>query len=187
MTRWGWVDNVQSLVVRSSGDAASLAPAIQRAIWSVNRDQPIARVATMDALVSRSAAQLRFALTVFEAFALAALALAAIGIYGVLAGSVAERTREIGVRAALGASRRDILALVLRQGLGLTALGVAIGLVGAVAASRGISAMLFGVSRLDPATYVGVIALLVGVAALASGMPAWRATQVDPASTLRAE
>ena len=187
MTRWGWVDNVQSLVVRSSGDAASLAPAIQRAIWSVNRDQPIARVATMDALVSRSAAQLRFALTVFEAFALAALALAAIGIYGVLAGSVAERTREIGVRVALGASRRDILALVLRQGLGLTALGVAIGLVGAVAASRGISAMLFGVSRLDPATYVGVIALLVGVAALASGMPAWRATQVDPASTLRAE
>ena len=187
VSRWAWVDNVQSLVVRSGGDAASLAPAVMRAIWSVNREQPITRVATMDALVSRSAAQLRFALAVFEAFALAALALAAIGIYGVLAGSVAERASEIGVRSALGATRGDILALVVRQGLGLAGLGVAIGLGIALLASRGLSAMLFGVSRLDPATYVGVIALLVGVAALASGMPAWRAAQVDPATTLRAE
>jgi predicted permease len=186
-SRWAWVDNVQSLVVRTGGDAASLAPAVRRAIWSVNRDQPIARVATMDALVAQSAAQLRFALTVFEAFALAALALAAIGIYGVLAGSVAERTREISVRAALGATRGHIVSLVVRQGMSLTGLGVALGLAGAVAASRGIAAMLFGVSRLDPITYGGVIALLAGVAALASGVPAWRAARVDPASTLRLE
>ena len=185
--RWGWVDNVQSLVVRTTGDAASLAPAVMRAIWSVDKDQPITRVATMDALASRSAAQLRFALTVFEAFALAALALAAIGIYGVLAGSVAERTREIGIRSALGATGGDILALVVRQGLSLTGLGVGIGLAAALAATRAIASMLFGVSPLDPATYAGVIALLAAVAVAASGVPAWRAARVDPASTLRTE
>ena len=187
MSRWSWVDNVQSLVVRTSGDAASLAPAVRRAIWSVNRDQPITRVATMDALVSGSAAQLRFALTVFEAFALAALALAAIGIYGVLSGSVAERTREIGIRSALGASRRSILALVARQGLALTALGAAIGLGAALVASKAIATLLFGVSRLDPITYLAVIALLVGVSGVACSVPAWRATAVDPSITLRTE
>lgn len=102
-------------------------------------------------------------------------------------GSVTERIREIGVRAALGASRGDILALVVRQGMTVTALGVAIGLIGGAAASEAIAAMLFGVSRLDPLTYGGVVALLGGVAAVGCGLPAWRAAQVDPASTLRAE
>jgi ABC-type antimicrobial peptide transport system permease subunit len=105
----------------------------------------------------------------------------------VLAGSVAERTREIGVRAALGASRGNILALVVRQGMALTALGVAIRLAAAAAASQGIAAMLFGVSPLDLVTYLGVIALLAGVSLLACGVPAWRALRVDPATTLRAE
>ena len=104
-----------------------------------------------------------------------------------LAGSVAERTREIGVRAALGASRGNILALVVRQGMALTALGVAIRLAAAAAASQGIAAMLFGVSPLDLVTYLGVIALLAGVSLLACGVPAWRALRVDPATTLRAE
>lgn len=185
--QWPWADAVLSLVVRTRGNPAALAPAIKRAIWSVDKDQPIIRVATMDALLTASAGQRRFALIVFEAFALVALLLAATGIYGVLSGGVAERTREIGVRAALGASRWDILGLVMRHGLTLTGLGVAIGVVGAFAASRAIVAMLFGVSRLDPVTYLGVVLLLVIVAALASGVPAWRAARIDPAITLRSE
>src|SRR4029077_5148938 len=126
-TQWSWVDNVQSLVVRAHGDAAALAPAIRNAIWSVDKDQPIARVATMADLLAASAAERRFSLIIFEAFALAALVLAAAGIYGVLSGSVTERTREIGVRSALGATPVSILAMILRQGITLTAVGVAIG------------------------------------------------------------
>jgi putative ABC transport system permease protein len=186
-SQWLWSDRVMSLVVRGTGDAAALAPAVRQAVWSVDKDQPVVRVATMDHLLAASAAERRFALTLFSAFALAALVLAAAGIYGVLAGSVAERTREIGVRAALGASRRDILALVLRHGMTLTGLGVVFGLAGAVAATQTLVTMLFGVSRLDPVTYGSVVAVLAGVAALACGVPAWRAAQVDPATTLRAE
>jgi predicted permease len=184
--QWSWVDNVQSLIVRTSVDAKTLAPAIRNAIWSVDR-QPITRVATMDDLVSRSEAARHFALVVFEAFALAALTLAAIGIYGILSGSVTERTREIGVRSALGASRGNILGLVVRQGMMLTGLGVAIGVVGAVAASRAVAALLFGVSRFDPVTYLAVVGLLVGVSGIACWVPAWRAARVDPVITLRAE
>jgi putative ABC transport system permease protein len=186
-TQWPWADRVMSLVVRASGDAAGLASAVRQAVWSVDEDQPVVRVATMDRLLATSTAERRFALIVFAVFALTALGLAAAGIFGVLAGSVAERTREIGVRAALGASRRDILALIMRQGMTLTGVGVALGLAGAVVATQGIVAMLFGVTRLDPVTYLGVIALLGAVAAFACGIPAWRAAQVDPASTLRAE
>jgi len=186
-SRWWWVDDAQSLVVRTDGDAAALAPAVMRAIWSVNRDQPIDRVVTMDALVARSAAQLRFALSVFEVFALAALALAAIGIFGVLSGSVAERTREIGIRSALGASRAGILALVGREALVMTGVGGAIGLGLALASSRALASLLFGVTRLDPLTYVAVAALLALVSAIAAAVPAWRAARVDPAITLRSE
>jgi putative ABC transport system permease protein len=186
-SQWQFADNTMSLVVRGRGDVAALAPAVRRAVWSVDPDQPIVRVATMDDLVAVSAAERRFALMIFESFALAALGLAAAGIYGVMSGSVAERIREIGVRAALGASRGNILALVVGQGMTLTGLGVVLGAVGAVAASQLIASLLFGVSRLDPLTYVGVIALLVLMAAVACGVPAWRAARVDPASTLRAE
>jgi ABC-type antimicrobial peptide transport system permease subunit len=115
------------------------------------------------------------------------LVLAAIGIYGVLSGSVNERTREIGVRAALGASRGNILGLVLRQGMTLAAIGVVIGVGGAMAASRALVTLLFGVSQLDPITYLGVIALLLVVSGIACWVPAWRAAQVDPSITLRAE
>jgi putative ABC transport system permease protein len=153
----------------------------------VDKDQPIMRLATMDALLAASAAQRRFALILFEVFALAALVLAAAGIYGVLSGSVAERTREIGVRAALGASRESIFALILRQGMTLTGLGVAIGIAGAIAASEAIASMLFGVSRLDPFTYLGVLVLLLGVSAVACWVPARRAMRVDPMEALRHE
>jgi putative ABC transport system permease protein len=186
-TQWFFADNAMSLVVRAHGDVAATAPSVRQAVWSVDKDQPVVRVATMDAVLAASASERRFALVLFETFALAALVLAAAGIYGVLAGSVAERTREIGVRAALGASRESIIGLVLRQGLGLTGLGIALGLAGAVVSSQAIVAMLFGVSRLDPVTYGGVIALLLVVSVIACGVPAWRAARLDPATTLRAD
>jgi putative ABC transport system permease protein len=185
--QWLWADGTQWLVVRTRGDAAALAPAVRSAIWSVDKDQPVVRVATMEGLLAASAAQRRFALLLFETFALVALMLAGAGIYGVLSGSVAERTREIGVRLALGASRESILALVVRQGMMLTGIGTTVGLAGAVAASQAIAAMLFGVSRLDPVTYLGVIVLLAGVSVIACGVPAWRAMRVDPIVALRYE
>jgi len=185
--QWYFSDNPMWLTVRARGDAASLVTAVRRAIWSVDSNQPIVRVATMDHLLAASTAERRFALILFEAFALAALALAAIGIYGVLAGSVTERTREIGVRSALGASRGDILTLVVREAMTLTGFGIAIGLAGAAAASRALITLLFGVSPLDPATYAGVVTLLFGVSIVACSAPAWRAARIDPATTLRAE
>jgi putative ABC transport system permease protein len=185
--QWYAPDRVRSLVVRTRTDPTSLVLQVRDAIWSVDKDQPIARVATMDELVAISAAERRFALVLFEAFAIVALVLAAIGIYGVLSGSVAERTREIGVRTALGASRRGILSLVLRQGLSLTGIGVLLGVLGAVAATRAIETLLFGVSRLDPVTYLGVVLLLGGTALVACWLPARRAAMVDPAVTLRTE
>ena len=141
----------------------------------------------MSDLLAASAAVRRFALTLFEAFGLVALVLAATGIYGVLSGSVTERVREIGVRLALGATRGNILALVIRQGMTMTMLGIVIGVSGAVAASQALVSLLFGVSRLDPLTYLGVMALLASVSAIACWVPAWRAARVDPAITLRAE
>ena len=153
----------------------------------MDSDQAIERVATMRELVARSVAEQRFALVVFEAFALVALALAATGIYGVLASSVAERTREMGVRSALGASRQAIVALVVRQGMTLVAGGVALGVIGAAAASGAIATLLFNVSRLDPLTYVSVVGVVLGVAAVACWLPAWRAARVDPVSALRAQ
>ena len=186
-TQWPWADPMLSLVVRAEGGAAALAPALRPAIWSVDKDQPIVRVATMDALLAASAAERRFALILFEAFALVALVLAATGIYGVLSAGVTGRIREVGVRAALGASRGNILALVLRQGMALTALGVTIGLGAAVAGSSALATLLFGVTRLDPATYLSVAALLLGVSAVACWLPAWRAARVDPTIALRAE
>jgi putative ABC transport system permease protein len=180
-------DNPRSLIAHTRGDAAALAPAIREAIWSVDKDQPISRVAAMQNLVAASAAERRFALMLFEIFGLTALVLAAIGIYGVLSGSVNERIREIGVRIALGATRTEIVSLVVRQAMTLTAAGVVIGLAAALFASRALETLLFGITRRDPATYVGVVAILLGAAALAAWLPAWRAARVDPALTLRAE
>jgi putative ABC transport system permease protein len=186
-TQWHWADGTLSLIVRAHGSAAEFVPAIKNAIWSVDRDQPIVRVAMMDDLLAVSAAERRFALILFEAFGLVALTLAATGVYAVLSGTVAERTREIGVRSALGASRRSILVLVLRQGMTLTGFGVLVGLAGALAASAALGALLFDVSRLDPLTYAGVIGMLAVVSVIASGVPAWRASRIDPMVALRYE
>jgi predicted permease len=187
VAQWSWTERALFLVIRSKTAPSLLAPAIRQAIWSIDKNQPVVRAATMEERLSASASERRFALVLFEAFAAVALVLAAMGIYGVLAGSVAERTREIGIRAALGASPGGILALVVRQGLALTGIGIAVGLATAVAASQAIAGLLFGVSRLDPLTYFGMVALLVVVSAVACWMPAWRAARVDPALTLRAE
>jgi putative ABC transport system permease protein len=141
----------------------------------------------MDDLVDRSVADRRFALILFEAFGLVALLLAAVGIYGVLSSSVTEKVREIGIRAALGASPESILTLVLGQGMRLTAIGIVIGIAASIAATRAIVSMLFGVSRLDAATYLAVVVTLGAVATIACGVPAWRAARLDPNRALRAE
>jgi putative ABC transport system permease protein len=180
-------DNPRSLIVRTQGDPAALAESVRAAIWSVDKDQPIARLATMEALVKTSEAQRRFALILFEAFGVTALILATVGIYGVLTGTVAERTREIGLRSALGASRGNIVGMIVGQGMTLTAIGVGIGLVGAVLASRALITLLFGVSRLDPMTYAAVVVLLTVASAGACALPAWRAARVDPTVALRSE
>lgn len=185
--QWYSTDLVRSLVVRTRGDAAALDSAIKAAIWSVDKDQSISRIATMDDLLAASAAERRFALILFESFGVLALILAATGIYGVLSGSVTERMREIGVRAALGASRGNIFALVIREGMVLTMVGVVIGLSAALASTQAIVTLLFGISRVDPVTYLVVIATMVVVSVLACWLPAWRAARVNPAITLRAE
>ena len=182
-----WVDNPLWLVVRARGDAAALTGAIKQAVWSVDKDQPISGIATMDARIASTEAQRHFALIVFEAFALTSLLLAAIGIYGVLSGSVAERIREIGVRSALGASPADISGLIIRQGMTLAAIGVILGVGGAIVASHALVTLLFGVSRVDLVTYAGVIAVLFGIAGIACWLPAARAARIDPCITLRAD
>lgn len=187
MAQWYVANRAMWLVVRGTGDVAQLAPALRAAIWSVDKDQPVARVALMGDLVAASAASRRFALIVLEAFALAALVLAGTGIYGVLSAGVTERLREIGVRAALGATRGAILRMVVVRGVALTAMGIAIGLAGAFAASGALGSLLFGVTRLDAVTYLGTIATMIAVSGVACWIPAWRASRVDPTITLRAD
>src|SRR5215469_600526 len=187
-TRQTWfADDALSFVIRARGNAAALVPRVKSAIWSVDRDQPIVRLITMDRLVAITEAQRRFILILFETFGVVALLLAAVGLYGVLPGSVAERIHEIGVRIALGATRNDILILALRDGMRLTAFGIGIGLLGAFAASRAIASLLFGTSTLDPMSWIGMLGLLAIVAALACWVPAWRGANLDPAATLRSE
>jgi len=187
-TSQSWfTESVQSLVIRARGNVSAITPAIKQAIWSVDKDQPIVRIATMESLLAASAGERRFALILFETFGLVALVLAATGIYGVLSGSVAERTREIGVRLALGAQRPDVLGLVLRQGLTLTLGGVGIGLLAAWALTRLLANLLYGVTATDPLTFGGVALLLTIVALLACYIPARRATKVDPLVALRYE
>jgi len=182
-----FADDTLSFVIRTRGDAAALAPAVEAAIWSVDKNQPVVRIMTMDRMMAANEAERRFVLILFEAFGIVALLLAAVGMYGVLSGNVTERTQEIGVRAALGASRGDILALILRDGMRLTALGILIGLFGAIAAARSITTLLFGTSALDPIAWIGVVIMLAAVSAIACWAPAWRASRVDPSITLRAE
>jgi putative ABC transport system permease protein len=187
MGQWGWVDFTQSLVVRTAADPASFVDPIKQAIWSVDSTLPVMRITTMAELVDASEARRTFALSAFAAFGFAALLLAGMGVYGVMEGRVTERTREIGLRSALGATPRRIAAFVLGQGLILAAIGLVIGLAATVGATQGIASLLFGVEPFDPVTYLGVAALLLAVAFIASYAPAFRAARIDPAITLRAD
>lgn len=180
-------DGAMTLVVRGRGDVTALLPAIRQAITAIDPDQPLVRIATIESLLQATAAQRRFALILFEGFALVALILAGAGIYGVLSGTVSERLREIGVRSALGASRRDILQLVIGHGMRLTFIGLAVGLVASLLLVRTIAGLLFGVSSTDLLTYGSVATLLIAVAGVACWIPARRAVRVDPVSALRAD
>ncbi|HKF50262.1 MAG TPA: ABC transporter permease [Terracidiphilus sp.] len=182
-----FADDTLSFVIRTRGAPAAIVRAVEHAIWSVDKDQPIVRILAMNRLMEITEAQRRFILILFETFGVVALLLAAIGLYGVLSGSVAERNHEIGVRMALGATRGNILAMALRDGMRLTAFGIGIGLLGAFAASRAIASLLFGTSTLDPMSWIGMLGLLAIVAALACWVPAWRGANLDPAATLRSE
>jgi len=181
-----YADAAMSLVVRTRGNSA-LVPELKSAIWAVDKNQPIVRVSTMDELLAASVAQRRFTLILFEAFGTLALALAGVGIYGVLSGSVTERTREIGIRMALGAQRGEILRLFLREGSMLAVVGVGIGVGFAGVLTRSLGSLLFGVEPLDPITFLCVTFLLAAVALMASYIPARRAVHLDPMVTLRDE
>ena len=176
-----------SIVIRSTGDTASLTAAVKSEVKGIDNDQPVYRIRTMEELLSRSVAAQRFSMLLLAIFALAALLLAAVGIYGVIAYSVSQRTREIGIRMAMGAQARDVLGLVVSQGLKLAAAGVAIGVAGAFALTRVMSGLLYGVSVTDSQTFIAIPLLLTLVAALASYIPARRATKVDPMVALRYE
>jgi len=178
---------VMNFTLRTAGEPTALAATVRQVVRESDNNLPVTEVATQTARSQATLGQERLYARLVSFFGGLALLLAAVGIYGVLSGSVAARTREIGVRAALGAPRGSILALVMRQGMMLTGLGVAIGLAGAAAASQAITTMLFGVSRLDPVTYLGVIALLLGVSGIACWVPARRASRVDPMEALRYE
>ncbi|MEO7996261.1 MAG: ABC transporter permease [Gemmatimonadaceae bacterium] len=185
--QWRFVDYAMTLVVRPRGDAMAAVPSLRKTIWAVDKDQPIIRIATAEHLIAEREAERRFALVLFEGFAIVALVLAAAGIYGVLSGTVSERGRELGVRAALGATGRDQIAMVVRQGMTLTTIGMIVGLGVSLASSRILSSMLFGISPLDPTTYVGVTGGLVCVALLACWIPARRASQTSPLEALKAD
>jgi putative ABC transport system permease protein len=176
-----------AIVVRAAGDAAALGPAIEGTMQQLNRDLPLYQVRTMDGILGTSIARQRMSMLVFVVFAVVALALASVGLYGVVAHGVTERTHEIGVRIALGADTRHVLGLVVRQGLSMALVGTAIGVAGSVALARGIQGLLFGVTATDPLTMGAVVAMLLAVALVACYVPAWRATQVDPTTALRAE
>jgi putative ABC transport system permease protein len=177
----------RDLAIRTSGDTSNLVGSVRQIIREVDPDQPVSNVASMAELLGTEASQRRMGMIMLVAFAALALLLASLGIYGVLAYFVTQHTSEIGVRLALGATTRNILFLVLRKGMGLTLLGVVIGLAAALAFTRLMSSLLFGVKAIDPLTFVTVPLLLAGVALLACYLPARRATKVDPLVALRYE
>lgn len=176
-----------TLVARIAGDPSALAPAIESEVRSLDRDVVVSQVQTMEQVVADSTAQPRFYLLLLGTFAAVALVLAAVGIYGVMSYSVSRRTHEIGIRMALGAERRDVLRLVVGQGMVLALTGAAAGLLGALGLTRLMASLLYGVQPNDPATFLAVTIVLCLVALAANYIPARRATKIDPMVALRYE
>ena len=180
-------NSTMQVAVRTSGDPLTYVAAIRNAIHEIDHDIPMSKVNTLEVQVANSMGQRRLSTVLLGVFAGLALLLASIGIYGVMSYTVAQRTRELGVRVALGASRPSVLGLVMRQGMTITLIGVAIGLAGAFGLTRLIAAQLFAVKATDPATFVTVTLVLVAVAVAATLVPALRATRIDPLTALREE
>jgi putative ABC transport system permease protein len=176
--------NFMGLVIRTAGDPAGFAATLRREVQALDKDQPIYNVRTLDDVVANSLGTRRVSMQLFAVFACAALLLAALGIYGVMAYSVTQRTREIGLRMALGAQKSDVLGLVIRQGMILTVIGVVVGVAGAFALTRVIGNLLYGVTATDPATFVAIPLLLLFVALVACYLPARRAAKLDPTIAL---
>jgi ABC-type antimicrobial peptide transport system permease subunit len=187
---WQAKDNwmvLRDLAIHTSGDPLSLAAATRQAVWSIDKDQPVSNVMTLDDLLDQEVAQRRVQAALLGGLAALALILACIGIYGVLSYLVTQRTREIGVRVALGASASDVFRTVAGQGMTLAGLGIAAGLAGALALSRLLGSLLFGVRAGEPMAYAGAVAVFGMVALMACYFPARRAARVDPMITLRYE
>jgi ABC-type antimicrobial peptide transport system permease subunit len=179
--------NVAFAIRSNRAGSASFLKEVQNAVWSVNPDVPIARVRTVQQIYERSMARTSFTLTILGIAAGMALLLGVVGIYGVISYSVSQRTREIGIRMALGAQQGEVRGMFVRHGLLLTGIGVACGLAAAAALTRLMSSLLFDVSPIDPVTYGAVSIGLATAAMLASYLPARRATTIDPVDALRAE
>jgi putative ABC transport system permease protein len=183
-------DTQMTLVIRTAGDPLQVVAAARNEVRSVDSDQPVANVRTMEKIVEASVARPRFNMLLFGIFAAVALALAAVGLYGVISYSVGQRAHEIGIRMALGAKRSDVLGMVLRQGMTLVAAGLAVGLAAAVVMSRvlaSLSSLLYEVSSTDPVILAGVVLVLAAAAMVACTLPALKATRVDPVTALRCE
>jgi putative ABC transport system permease protein len=164
-----------------------LSNEIREAVWSVNRDAPVAVERTMQSLYAASLARTSFALVMLAIAGAMALVLGLVGIYGVIAYVVSQRSREIGIRLALGAQRSEVRRMFLRQGLALSAVGLAVGLVAALALTRLMSSLLFGIEATDAVTYAAAVGVILAAAGLASYLPARRASAIDPLETLKAE
>jgi len=177
----------EDLVVRTKGDPAALTGAVRRVIASVDPEQPVAAVRTMDEILDLDVEDRTQQMTLLGAFAGLALLLASIGLYGVLSYAVTQRSREIGVRMALGADRRDVLRLVLTRALRIVVAGLIVGLAGAAGVTRVLQTFLFGVTPTDPLAFTIVTLLLMAVGLMAAWLPARRATRIDPCAALRAE
>lgn len=176
-----------SLLVRASGEPDKLIAAIRREVLASDKDQPAPHVRVMKQILSDSLAERRFQMLLLSLFAVLALVLASVGIYGLMGYAVAQRTHEFGVRMALGAQTSDVLKLVLLQGMRLVLIGLLIGLAWASALTQILSSQLYGITVTDPATFIGVSTLVIAVTVLACYLPARRATKVDPLVALRYE